>query len=88
VATIHFHIYAHCRASGSGIFSRLGGAGFSGEHSVLAGQLHDYISGRLTRWSRERQKGPEAGSTEMELIARSLTESQIFAVAAYLSYLE
>ena len=59
-----------------------------GQYPRLAGQLHDYISGRLTRWSRERQKGPEAGSTEMESIARSLTESQIFAVAAYLSYLE
>jgi cytochrome c553 len=59
-----------------------------GQYPRLAGQLDDYISGRLARWSRERQKRSEAGPTEMESIARSLTESQIFAVAAYLSYLE
>jgi cytochrome c553 len=59
-----------------------------GQYPRLAGQLHGYISARLARWSREHQNPPEAGSTEMESIARSLTESQIFAVAAYLSYLE
>jgi cytochrome c553 len=59
-----------------------------GQYPRLAGQLHDYISGRLARWSRERQKRSEAGPAEMESIARNLTESRIFAVAAYLSYLE
>jgi cytochrome c553 len=59
-----------------------------GQYPRLAGQLHDYISNRLARWSRERQERSEAGPTEMESIARSLTESQIFAVAAYVSYLE
>jgi cytochrome c553 len=54
----------------------------------LAGQLHDYISGRLVNWSRGRRERPDADPTGMELVARSLTESQIFAVAAYVSYLE
>jgi cytochrome c553 len=54
----------------------------------LAGQLHDYISGRLVSWSRGQQERPDVDPTGMGLIAQSLTESQIFAVAAYLSYLE
>jgi cytochrome c553 len=58
-----------------------------GPYPRLAGQLHDYISGRLARWSRERQER-ETDPSGMESIARSMTESQIFAVAAYLSYLE
>jgi cytochrome c553 len=60
----------------------------NGQYPRLAGQLHDYISGRLASWSRERQERPEADPNEMESTARSLTESQIFAVAAYLSCLE
>jgi cytochrome c553 len=59
-----------------------------GQFPRLAGQLHDYISGRLANWSRGRQERPGANPIEMETIARSLTESQIFTVAAYLSYLE
>jgi cytochrome c553 len=59
-----------------------------GQFPRLAGQLHDYISGRLVSWSRGRRERLDAHPTEMELIARSLTESQIFAIAAYLSYLE
>src|SRR6202040_1490767 len=51
-----------------------------GQFPRLAGQLHEYISGRLVRWSRERQERPGADPIEMETIARSLTESQIFAV--------
>ena len=54
----------------------------------LAGQLHEYISGRLASWRKERQERPETDASGMESIARSLTESQISAVAAYLSYLE
>jgi cytochrome c553 len=56
----------------------------------LAGQLHDYIFETLVNWKKERRNVPEKSdkSTIMEPIARSLTESQISAVAAYLSYLE
>jgi cytochrome c553 len=59
-----------------------------GQFPRLAGQLHDYISGRLVNWNRGHRDSSDAESTGMELIARSLTESEIFAVAAYLSYLE
>jgi cytochrome c553 len=56
----------------------------------LAGQLHDYIYSKLTNWSQERGQNPNApdASAIMEPIAHSLTESQIKAVAAYVSYLE
>jgi cytochrome c553 len=56
----------------------------------LAGQLHDYIFATLVNWKKEHRNLPEARdrSTIMEPIAQSLTESQISAVAAYLSYLE
>jgi cytochrome c553 len=59
-----------------------------GQFPRLAGQLHDYISVRLARWRIARQERSEADPAGMESIARSLTESQIFAVAAYLSDLE
>ena len=54
----------------------------------LAGQLHEYIAGRLVGWSKEPQERPETDTSGMESIARGLTEPQILAVAAYLSYLE
>lgn len=56
----------------------------------LAGQLHDYISKKLVNWSRERGQDPAKPDTSaiMEPIAHGLTEPQIAAVAAYLSYLE
>jgi cytochrome c553 len=56
----------------------------------LAGQLHDYIYNKLTNWSHERGQNPKApdASAIMEPIAHGLTESQIKAVAAYVSYLE
>ncbi len=63
-------------AKGDGMFPR------------LAGQLHEYIAGRLVSWSKEPQERSETDASGMESIARSLTESQISAVAAYLSYLE
>jgi cytochrome c553 len=56
----------------------------------LAGQLHDYIFNKLTSWSKERgqdSKNPDI-SAVMEPIAHSLTEAQIRAVAAYVSYLK
>jgi cytochrome c553 len=56
----------------------------------LAGQLHDYIFNKLTSWSKERgqdSKKPDI-SAVMEPIAHGLTEAQIRAVAAYVSYLK
>jgi cytochrome c553 len=56
----------------------------------LAGQLDDYILRKLVNWSKERGQDPANPDTSaiMEPIAHGLTESQIKAVAAYLSYLE
>ena len=56
----------------------------------LAGQLHDYILRKLVNWSKERGLDPANPDTSaiMEPIAHGLTEPQIKAVAAYLSYLE
>jgi cytochrome c553 len=65
-------------AKGNGAFPR------------LAGQLFDYVSSKLTNWDKERgqdPKNPDA-SAIMEPIAHGLTEAQIKAVAAYVSYLE
>src|ERR1700675_2520185 len=56
----------------------------------LAGQLHDYVSKKLLNWSKERGQDPAKpdASAIMQPIAHNLTEAQIKAVAAYLSYLE
>jgi len=56
----------------------------------LAGQLYDYIVKKLTNWSKERGQRPEKPDTSaiMEPIAHVLTEPQIKAVAAYVSYLD
>ena len=56
----------------------------------LAGQLHDYIFRKLTNWDKERgqDKANPDNSAIMQPIAHNLTEAQIRAVAAYLSYLE
>ena len=51
----------------------------------LAGQLYAYVTLQLTNWSKERG---ETTSDIMAPIARGLTESQIKAVAAYVSSLE
>jgi cbb3-type cytochrome c oxidase subunit III len=51
----------------------------------LAGQLYPYIVTQLTSWAKERT---ETNSSIMAPIAHGLTESQINAVAAYVSYLE
>ena len=61
-----------------------------GEFPRLAGQLDDYIFGKLTNWSNERGQNPAKPDTSaiMEPIAHGLTKSQIKAVAAYVSYLE
>jgi cytochrome c553 len=57
---------------------------------ALAGQLHDYIFSKLKNWTKERGQNPKEPdiSAIMEPIAHGLTESQIEAVAAYVSYLE
>ena len=57
----------------------------------LAGQLRDYTFKTLMHWSNERAQDPakpDASAAIMEPIARSLTEKQVSAVAAYLSELE
>ena len=61
-----------------------------GEFPRLAGQLYDYIVKKLTNWSKERGQRPEKPDTSaiMEPIAHALTERQIKAVAAYVSYLD
>jgi len=53
----------------------------------LAGQLNDYIFNKLVNWSKERGQDPAHPDTSalMEPIAHGLNESQIRAVAAYLS---
>jgi cytochrome c553 len=62
----------------------------NGPFPRLAGQLPDYIFRKLVNWSKERGQDPSNPDTSaiMEPIAHSLTEPQIKAVAAYLSYLE
>jgi cytochrome c553 len=56
-----------------------------GQFPRLAGQLYAYVTLQLTNWRKERG---ENTSDIMAPIARGLTESQINAVAAYVSYLE
>ncbi len=51
----------------------------------LAGQLYPYVVTQLTSWAKERA---EENSNIMAPIAHGLTESQINAVAAYVSTLE
>ena len=62
----------------------------NGPFPRLAGQLHDYIFNKLVNWTRERGQDPKNPDTSaiMQPIAHSLTESQIRAVAAYVSSLE
>jgi cytochrome c553 len=56
----------------------------------LAGQLNDYMLRKLTNWDKERgqDKANPDNSAIMGPIAHNLTEAQVKAVAAYLSYLE
>jgi cytochrome c553 len=56
-----------------------------GQFPRLAGQLYPYVSLQLTNWSKERA---ENTADIMAPIARGLTDAQIKAVAAYVSYLE
>ena len=61
-----------------------------GQFPRLAGQLPDYVFKKLTNWGKERGQNPAKPDTSaiMQPIAHSLNESQIKAVAAYLSYLQ
>jgi len=57
----------------------------------LAGQLHDYIFKKLTNWEKERNQdllNPDKSAAAMQPVVHNLTEAQLAAVAAYLSYLE
>jgi len=62
----------------------------NGPFPRLAGQLYDYITNKLTNWDKERGQNPSSPDTSavMQPIAHGLTQPQIKAVAAYLSYLE
>jgi cytochrome c553 len=62
----------------------------NGPFPRLAGQLYDYVTNKLTNWDKERGQNPAQPDTSavMQPIAHSLTQPQIKAVAAYLSYLE
>lgn len=56
----------------------------------LAGQLNDYVAKKLLNWSKERGQDPAKpdNSAIMQPIAHNLTDAQVKAVAAYVSYLE
>ena len=56
----------------------------------LAGQLFPYTVKELTNWSKERGQGGTKDDTSaiMAPTAHNLTQSQIAAIAAYLSYLQ
>jgi len=56
----------------------------------LAGQLNSYTKKELTDWSKLRGQNPlnEGAAAPMKQVAHSLSQSQISALAAYLSYLK
>jgi cytochrome c553 len=62
----------------------------NGPFPRLAGQLPDYTLNKLLNWSNERGQDPAHPDTSalMEPIAHNLNESQIRAVAAYVSDLQ
>jgi cytochrome c553 len=66
------------------------GAKGNGAFPRLAGQLYDYVTAKLTNWDKERGQDPKNPDTSaiMEPIAHGLNETQIKAVAAYVSTLE
>ena len=61
-----------------------------GQFPRLAGQLYDYVTRNLTNWEKEhsQDKANLDTSATMRAIARDLSESQIKAVAAYVSQLQ
>jgi cytochrome c553 len=68
------------------------GPGAIGQNEIprLAGQLFSYTVKELTHWNKERGQGSAKDDTSavMAPIARNLTQSQIAAIAAYVSYLK
>jgi cytochrome c553 len=56
----------------------------------LAVQLNDYVFNKLVNWSKERGQDRSKPDTSaiMEPIAHGLTEQQVKAIAAYVSFLE
>ena len=60
-----------------------------GQFPRLAGQLYDYVIRKLSNWDKERgqDKAKPDSSAIMQPIAHDLTETQIRAVAAYVSQL-
>jgi len=56
----------------------------------LAGQLNSYTEKELADWSKKRGQNPlnEGTAAAMAQVAHSLSQSQIAAIAAYLSYLK
>jgi cytochrome c553 len=59
-----------------------------GEIPRLAGQLYPYTIKVLTNWSKERGQGGTDSSTIMVATAHNLSQSQVAAVAAYVSDLK
>jgi cytochrome c553 len=61
-----------------------------GQSPRLAGQLYEYVTKNLANWEKERRQDEVDLSTSatMQAIAGDLGESQIKAVAAYVSQLE
>jgi cytochrome c553 len=62
----------------------------NGPFPRLAGQLHDYVTRKLTNWEKERGQDTANPDTSaiMQPIAHDLTPAQIAAVAAFVSTLE
>ncbi len=63
----------------------------NGEFPRLAGQLNDYILKKLTNWEKEWGQDPavpDKSAAVMKPVAHNLSDAQVAAVAAYLSYLE
>jgi len=56
----------------------------------LAGQLNSYTEKELADWSKQRGQNPLNGgvAAAMKQVAHSLSQSQIAALASYLSYLK
>jgi cytochrome c553 len=60
-----------------------------GEIPRLAGQFFPYTVKSMTNWNKERGQGPAKDiSAIMSPTAHNLTQTQIAAVAAYVSYLK
>ena len=73
------------------VLSRTGEGKGAGAFPRLAGQLDDYISRKLVNWEKDRGQARllrAKPAATMKSVAHRLTDTQMAAVAAYLSYLE